>query len=73
MFEVSERMAKISDPELQARILREAIGSSEKKRKLEEDIRIADGRSVVIDSAAKDECRDCLLRKDDCDNVNKQI
>jgi hypothetical protein len=29
-------MAKISDPELQARLLREAIGSSEKKRKLEE-------------------------------------
>jgi hypothetical protein len=46
MFEVSERMAKISDPELQARILRGAIGSSEKKRKLEEDIRIADGRSL---------------------------
>jgi hypothetical protein len=46
MFEVSERMAKIADTELQARILREAIGSSEKKRKLEEDIRIADGRSL---------------------------
>jgi hypothetical protein len=46
MFEVSERMAKISDRELQARILREAIGSSEKKRKLEEDIRIADVRSL---------------------------
>jgi hypothetical protein len=46
MFEVSERMAKISDPDLQARLLREAIGSSEKKRKLEEDIRIVDGGSL---------------------------
>ena len=54
MFEVSERMAKISDPDLQARLLREAIGSSEKKRKLEEDIRIADVRSKFDSAARKD-------------------
>jgi len=39
MFEMSERMAKISNTELQARLLREAIEVNEKKRKLEENLR----------------------------------
>jgi len=54
MFEMSERMAKISNTELQARLLREAIEVNEKKRKLEENLRTADVRSkLLIDSAAR--------------------
>jgi hypothetical protein len=48
MFEMSEPTAKISDTELQARLLRDSIEANEKKRKLEEDIKIADARSKLI-------------------------
>ena len=54
MFEMSERMAKISNTELQARLLREAIEVNEKNRKVEENLRTADVRSkLLIDSAAR--------------------
>jgi hypothetical protein len=51
---MSERMDKISDTELQAKLLRETIQASAKKRKLEEDIETADARSkLLMESAAR--------------------
>jgi hypothetical protein len=51
---MSERMDKISDTELQAKLLRETIQASAKKRKLEEDIETTDARSkLLIESAAR--------------------
>ncbi|HEY7220755.1 MAG TPA: hypothetical protein VH985_20440 [Candidatus Binatia bacterium] len=44
----------MADTELQARLLKDAIEASEKKRKLEEDIRIAETRSkLLLESAAR--------------------
>ena len=49
-------MSKISDSEHEARLLKESKAASEKKRKLEEDIRIADARnSLLLESAAQKE------------------
>jgi hypothetical protein len=42
---MGDLMSRISDSEDQARVLKETKAASEKKRKLEEDIRITDGRS----------------------------
>jgi hypothetical protein len=54
MFEMSERMPNIVDTKLQAEVVRESIEASEKKRKLEEDIRIAEARSkLLLESAAR--------------------
>lgn len=51
---MGDRMSKISDSEHEARLLKESKAASEKKRKLEEDIRIADARSnVLLESAAQ--------------------
>jgi hypothetical protein len=47
-------MSRISDSEHQERLLKETKAASEKKRKLEEDIRIADARSkLLLESAAQ--------------------
>ena len=47
-------MSKISDSEHEARLLQESKAASEKKRKLEEDIRIADARNnLLLESAAQ--------------------
>jgi hypothetical protein len=47
-------MSKISDSEHQAQLLKEISAVSEKKRKLEEEIRIADARSkLLLESAAR--------------------
>jgi len=46
-------MSKISDSEHEARLLKESKAASE-KRKLEEDIRIADARNnLLLESAAQ--------------------
>jgi len=56
MFEMSERMSNIVDTKLEARLVRESIELSEKKRKLEEDIGIADSRNkLLIESAARND------------------
>ena len=47
VFEMSERMP-IVNTKLQAEPLRESFELSEKKRKVEEDIKIADARSKLI-------------------------
>ena len=50
---MGDRMSKISDSEHEARLLKESKAASE-KRKLEEDIRIADARNnVLLESAAQ--------------------
>ena len=47
-------MPKMPDTELQARLLRDMIELSEKKRKLEEDLRIVDARNkLLIEKAAR--------------------
>ena len=47
-------MSKISDSEHEARLSQESKAASEKKRKLEEDIRIADARNnLLLESAAQ--------------------
>jgi hypothetical protein len=47
-------MRKISDTELQAKILRETVEATENKRKLEEDIKLANARSKsLIERAAQ--------------------
>ena len=47
-------MPKIPDSELQARLSREAVQASEKMRKLEEAITMADSRNkLLIDNAAR--------------------
>jgi hypothetical protein len=54
MDEMSERMPDIVDTKLQASLVRESIEASEKKWKLEEDIRTADSRNtLLIESAAQ--------------------
>jgi hypothetical protein len=51
---MSDLMSRISDSEHQARLLKETKAASEKKRKLEEDFRIADARSkLLLESAAQ--------------------
>lgn len=51
-------MSKISDSEHEARLLKESNAASEKKRKLEEDIRIADARNnLLLESAAQKDYR----------------
>jgi len=51
---MSERMPDIVDTKLQASLVRESIEASEKKWKLEEDIRTADSRNtLLIESAAR--------------------
>ena len=52
---MGDRMSKISDSEHEARLLKESkAAASEKKRKLEEDIRIADARNnLLLESAAQ--------------------
>ena len=50
---MSERMP-IVNTKLQAEPLRESFESSEKKRKVEEDIKIADARSNIENDALKD-------------------
>jgi hypothetical protein len=51
---MSERMPNIVDTKLQAELVRESLELSEKKRKLEEDIKKADSRSkLFIESAAR--------------------
>jgi hypothetical protein len=51
---MGDRMSKISDSEHEARLLKESKAASEKKRKLEEDIRIADARNnLLLESAAQ--------------------
>jgi hypothetical protein len=51
---MGERMSRISDSEHQARLLKETKAASEEKRKLEEDIRIADARNkLLLESAAQ--------------------
>lgn len=50
---MGDRMSKISDSEHEARLLKESKAASE-KRKLEEDIRIADARNnLLLESAAQ--------------------
>jgi len=47
-------MPNIVDPKLQASLVRESIEASEKKWKLEEDIRTADSRNkLLIESGAQ--------------------
>ena len=47
-------MQKVSDKELEARLQKETLEASEKKRQLEENLRTADARSkLLIDSAAR--------------------
>lgn len=47
-------MQKVSDKELQARLQKEILEDSEKKRKLEEGLRTADARiMLLIDAAAR--------------------
>ena len=47
-------MPKVPDTDLQARLLRESLELSKKKRKLEEDLRTADVRhQLLMDSAAR--------------------
>ncbi len=48
VFEMSERMPNIVDTKLQAELVRAGLEASEKKRKLEEDIKIADARSKLL-------------------------
>jgi hypothetical protein len=51
---MGDRMSKISDSEHEARLLKESKAASEKKRKLEEDIRIADARNnLLLESATQ--------------------
>jgi hypothetical protein len=51
---MGDRMSKISDSEHEARLLKESKAASEKKRKLEEDIRIADARNnLLLETAAQ--------------------
>jgi len=51
---MGDRMSKISDSEHEARLLKESKAASENKRKLEEDIRIADARNnLLLESAAQ--------------------
>ena len=45
---MSERMPNIVDTKLQAELVSKSLELSEKKRKLEEDIKIADARSKLI-------------------------
>jgi hypothetical protein len=47
-------MSKISDSEHEALLLKESEAASEKKRKLEKDIRIADARNnLLLETAAQ--------------------
>jgi hypothetical protein len=47
-------MQKVSDKDLQARLQKEILEVSEKKRRLEENLKTADARSkLLIDSAAR--------------------
>ena len=48
VFEMSERMPNIVDTKLQAELVRAGLELSEKKRKLEDDIKIADARSKLL-------------------------
>ena len=49
-------MRKISDPELQAKILRETVEATKNKQKVEEDIRIAEARSkLLLESEAQND------------------
>jgi len=84
IFEMSERKAKISNTELQTRLLRETIEMNEKKRRLEENLKTADVRSkLLIDSAARKDIEAYKNRHGvaevahfammTADNVNKQI
>ena len=84
MFEMNERMANIVDTKLQAGLVRESLELSEKKRKLEENLRSADVRSkLLIDSAARKDIEAYKNRHGvaevahfammTADNVNKQI
>ena len=53
-------MRKISDPELQGKILRETVEATKnkRKRKVEEDIRIADARSkLLLESEAQNDIK----------------
>jgi len=81
---MSERKAKISNIELQTRLLRETIEMNEKKRRLEENLKTADVRSkLLIDSAARKDIEAYKNRHMvaevayfatmTADNVNKQI
>jgi len=45
---MSERMPNIVDTKLQAELVRAGLELSEKKRKLEDDIKIADARSKLL-------------------------
>ena len=49
-------MRKISDPELQAKILRETVEATKNKRALEENIKIADARrELLLESEAQND------------------
>ena len=51
---MGDRMSKISDSVHEARLLQESKAAREKKRKLEEDIRVADARNnLVLENAAQ--------------------
>ena len=51
---MDDRMSKNSDSVHEARLLKESAAASEKKRKLEEDIMIADARNnLLLESAAQ--------------------
>jgi hypothetical protein len=51
---MGDRMSKISDSEHEALLLKESEAASEKKRKLEKDIRIADARNnLLLETAAQ--------------------
>ena len=45
---MNERMPNIVDTKLQAELVRAGLELSEKKRKLEDDIKIADARSKLL-------------------------